>query len=184
MPTLTEIMKIENEDRFEDLSQLNKINLFTEGSFVRAYDFSAWLYLNVLHPDDKEFALQTTHRRTKDGADYAFIGWPMSSMAKYIPPLLEAEVIGEKHSVITISDDLALKNEAYPIQQYQEWMDSIPLKEGKVKKSDDKSDKGLPREMSITMILQQMLGYDLSKHSPLEWGEFIMKIKEQLSRII
>ena len=184
MPTLSEIMKIENEDRFADLSQFNKINLFTEGSFVRAYDFSAWLYLNVLHPGDKEFALQTTHRRTKDGTDYAFIGWPMSSMAKYIPPLLQAEVVGEKHSVVTIDEVRALKDDTYPIQQYQEWLNTIPLKEGKAKKSDEKSVKGLPREMSITMILQQVLGYDLSKHSPLEWGEFIMKIKEQLSKII
>lgn len=74
MAQLKEIIEI---DRQRDLSaDSNVIHLFQEGSFYRAYEWSAWLcvtYVNSL--------MKVTHKPIKNSNEtFCFVGFPVSSL--------------------------------------------------------------------------------------------------------
>lgn len=67
------------ESKRETLEQCSVIHLFEEGSFYRAYQWSAWL----CHRYIKEF--KPTHRKLKqDNGTLIFVGFPVSSLMNYV----------------------------------------------------------------------------------------------------
>ena len=90
MASIAEIFEIE-KDR-QDSAKWNVIHLFKEGSFYHAYEWSAWLVSEVAYNDEvrqqtqDRKPLSVTHKRVKntDGT-FAFVGFPLNSLDKYIP---------------------------------------------------------------------------------------------------
>ena len=78
MAKLTEIVAIERE-RETDMSR-RQIHLFADGSFYRAYEWSAWLCCRYINQ------FRTTKRYNKSvSADMVFVGFPKVSLAKFTP---------------------------------------------------------------------------------------------------
>lgn len=83
---------IEQERQLLQTGQLREIHLHKEGTFMRAYDWSAWLCCRYLH----DFKV---NKRAFKGVDQpvAYIGFPETSIAKWMPEGAEQRVEDEKH---------------------------------------------------------------------------------------
>ena len=77
MPQLKEILEKENQR--DSLEQCAVIHLFKEGTFYRAYEWSAWLSVRYFTE------LKVTHRLLKGGEDIVFVGFPLTSLERYTP---------------------------------------------------------------------------------------------------
>ena len=75
------------------------VHLHKEGSFLRAYDWSAWLCCHYLH----DFKV---NKRAFKGIDepVAYIGFPETSLQKWLPEGAEQRVESEKHLVIQLPE--------------------------------------------------------------------------------
>lgn len=186
MATISEILRIEKETRANDPSNISKCYLFKEGSFIRAYEFSAWLLVNVVGDKSVNSQLKTTHKSLKDGTDFIFVGFPVVSTTKYIPSNIKIESVDDKQSIIDISELVPDNDENRQkiLSEFQTWKDSIPVKEEKNKSEGNPSDRNEHRNVSLTMVFQQILGYDMTVHTPMEWGEFIKSLKADLTKIL
>lgn len=72
MSQLKEILSTEQERG--SLEQCAVIHLFREGTFYRAYEWSAWLCQRYF------IELKVTHRLLKGGEDIIFVGFPLTSL--------------------------------------------------------------------------------------------------------
>lgn len=186
MATISEILKVEKETRIGESANVSKLLLFKEGSFTRAYEFSAWLLVNFVCEKKGITPPKVTRKMMKDGVDFVFVGFPNVSTAKFIPSDLTIESVDDKQSVVDLGDIVPDDVEGIEkmLTDFQSWKESIPVKEEKPKGGSGASDRGEGHVVSLTMALQQIIGYDLSSHSPMEWGEFIKSLKADLAKII
>ena len=94
MAAIKEILEFE-ADRTDRMMQ-RAIHLFQEGSFYRAYEWSAWLMCRNLH----EF--KVTHRRMKGiEQSVTLIGFPVTSLSKWATDGIERHDVSDKHLVLT-----------------------------------------------------------------------------------
>ena len=76
MAVTREIVELESARASADVR--GEIHLWKEGTFLRAYDWSAWLCCRYLHD------FKVTKRQFKDiDAPVAFIGFPETSLPKW-----------------------------------------------------------------------------------------------------
>lgn len=195
MGSISDIIKIEHETRVDEPTCIRKLYLFREGNFTRAYDISAWMIVHFVCGKGSVNQPKPTRRTLKDGTDFVFVGFPNVSITKYIPSDLKISEVSEKMSVIDASallpDNLGDLNKI--LEEYEKWKETIPVKEEKSKErknentasSDVEDVRGVRRKnVSLTIIFQQILGYDIAAHSPMEWGEFIKSLKSDLMTIV
>ena len=108
------------------------IHLHREGSFYRAYEWSAYLSCRYLH----EFKV---NKRAFNGIEQpvAYIGFPETSLDKWMPEGAELKEIEEKHLTIRLPD-LMLQNDPPDILDaaYLAWKDAILIKLIKERKPD------------------------------------------------
>lgn len=195
MGSISDIIMIEHETRVDDPTCIRKLYLFREGNFTRAYDISAWMIVHFVCGKGGVNQPKPTRRTLKDGTDFVFVGFPNVSITKYIPSDLKISEVSEKMSIIDASallpDNLDDLNKI--LEEYEKWKETIPVKEEKSKErknentasSDVEDVRGVRRKnVSLTMIFQQILGYDIAAHSPMEWGEFIKSLKSDLMTIV
>jgi hypothetical protein len=79
--TIAEIRKIEEERE----GSLGVIHLQKEGSFYHANDWSAWLMTKYPIGEAANKPMTVTAKKLKDGYIHAFVGFPATSLAKYVP---------------------------------------------------------------------------------------------------
>lgn len=131
MAGIKDILEMERSRQTAD--DYRKIHIFQEGSFYRAYQFSAWLCTMYM----KDF--KVTHRQMKgiDGS-VCFVGFPVTSLEKWTPQDSKTEQVAEKHQSITLA--IQAEDSSQMMQQYEEWKSSIPLSETKEKEMVTKTD--------------------------------------------
>ena len=107
---INEILKTEQQRQVNDYWRV--VNLYQEGSFYRAYECSAWLYCVCI----KEF--KVTHRTMK-GIDksVAFIGFPVSSLSKWMPENVIVRQVADKHLTLVLPD--SMQTELNSTDEYQ-----------------------------------------------------------------
>ena len=90
---------IEQENLQLQTGNYRDVHLHKEGSFLRAYDWSAWLCCHYLH----NFKV---NKRAFKGIDepVAYIGFPETSLQKWLPEGAEQRVESEKYLVIQLPD--------------------------------------------------------------------------------
>ena len=77
--------------------QYRNIHLWHEGSFLRAYEWSAWLLCRFVH----EF--KVTHRRMKGmEQSVVLIGFPVTSLPKWQVEGCKYREVAEKHMVLQL----------------------------------------------------------------------------------
>lgn len=188
--TTAEILEIEKER--SESSTWNVIHLFKDGSFYRAYEWSAWLTAVVAFnelvrkgtQDRKPLTVTRKKDKNSDGT-FAFVGFPLNSMDKYIPSKIGFNPISDSQIDISIelpSDIGEVSFEAIS-KKIEEWKDGVPIKEEKPKKG--KSDDipfAMPsdRPMSITGIMTQIIAYPLEQKSPMDVVAFVSDIRKRL----
>ena len=128
---ISEIQKLENQ---RDASTMNRVHFIKEGNFYRAHDISAWLVMT--HPFGEAIKnISITAKKLKDGYIDAFIGFPVTSIEKFIPrdgsvsfePVSDVQI----DVVVMLADDVCES----PIEDIRvavdEWKQTLPLKADK-----------------------------------------------------
>ncbi len=179
MAQLKEILEKEKERI--SLEQCSVIHLFREGTFYRAYDWSAWLSVKYF----KE--LKITHRLLKGGEDVAFVGFPVTSIERYTPEGASVKTL-ENNNV-----DIVLQTSVFPpeaeVQALQNdfgnWKRNQPLTEASKKKAEEeKSRAERNAHPRLTDIMLDILSYPIEQHSPMECMFFLSETKQQISEIL
>lgn len=170
---------LETERLRADMAQCLRINLFKEGTFYRAYEWSAWLCVRYVH----EF--KTTRRLMKNTDEsMVFIGFPVTSLQKFfgddvavnddgsVSVSLRSDVFGEGSS----ADTLAV--------EFSNWKQSVPLTENSKKRLDEERNPATAGPQRLTDIMHDILSYPIESRTPMESMSFLSELKTRLSKII
>lgn len=193
MAQLKDIVEIEKQR--DDLTKCRTAWLYRDGSFLRAYEWSAWLFVKYIND------FKVSNRQVKSlGQVLAMIGFPPASMEKFTPegakvsPQQDGSIVIELPSSL-IPDDTDIRELSV---EYGEWKKGLPVAEGKAAKKESENlfadvATSEPRhEMpsqprcpaTLTGIMQQILAYPLEQKSPIENMMFLSGIKRQLLSLI
>lgn len=179
MSQLKEILEKENARR--TLEQCVVIHLFREGTFFRAYEWSAWLCVRH-YPD-----LKVTHRVLKSGEDIVFVGFPLTSLDRYTPPDASVQPVDDKCVDITVTANVFPREADDDMLQadFANWKQSQPLTDASKKKEEEtkiRAERNAhPR---LTDIMLRIVAYPVEQHSPMECMSFLSDVKQQISEIL
>ena len=182
MAKIKDILAVEAQRASEE--QCRAVYLFPEGTFFRAYEWSAWLcvrYIQQFKPTKRLFKNEET--------SLVFVGFPVTSLEKHTPE--GAAVSRAADGSVCLVLPAALLPAPLDVQSlgidYQNWKQSVPLTENS-KKELAAAGKGFPssggRPMRLTEILQEILSYPIEQRSPLESMAFLADIKKEVAEII
>ena len=179
MSQLKEILEKERERG--DMEQCSVVHLFREGTFYRAYEWSAWLFLRYFSE------LKVTHRLLKGGEDIVFVGFPLTSLDRYTPQGALVSPSGDKSIMMTLPAAAFASDEDIESlrKDFENWKQCQPLTEAAKKKNEEEKIRternAHPR---LTDVMLRVLAYPIEQHSPMECMAFLGDIKRQISEII
>lgn len=164
---------------------LNELHLYKEGSFLRAYNWSAWLACVFLND------FKVNKRRFKDvESPVVYIGFPDKSLSKWLPEGVEQTALDEKHLLLQFPDIMIAQKSADLVGDYAAWLESIPLtSSGKKDRTKDGGDGASEAPVAeggstLTSIMQQILAWPVESRSPLESMSFLADVKLRLAALI
>jgi len=166
------------EQSRKDGVDFRTIYLIPEGTFYRAYEWSAWLchrYVSQFKP---------THRLLKNAEDsVVFVGFPMTSLERHT---LEGATVAEQEDktlAVVLPETLFGETTIEQLQtDYANWKRSVPLVKSKNQEQGAKSqDKNTKTDIGVDEIVKHILAYPIEQHSPMEAMAFLSEIKQQLS---
>ena len=175
MSNIKEIVTLEGE-RSEPF-HYGRVHLFHEGSFLRAYEWSAWLLCHFVH----EF--KVTRRQFK-GIDQpvTFVGFPKTSLPKFVPEGSEVQELGEKHTAVDLPVELTGEMLDSLKEEYEEWRKALPLSVPAREKPQAEDRSPLPT--SMTEVMRSILSFPVEKKSPIDCMLFLTEVKEQLATLV
>lgn len=183
MAKLAEILDIEKQRTSAE--SLRQIHLWSDGSFFRAYEWSAWLCVRYI----RQF--KVTRKSIKSvGSDMLFVGFPQTSLDKFKVDGALVEEQEDKNVMMTLPPELVhAEGESTLEEEYQNWRTTIPLVEGKDRVSEKENLKGSSsghalQPVSLTGIMRQVLEYPVEQHSPIDCMLFLAEIKVELSSLL
>ena len=178
--TLTD--KFAREKERKDISDWKTIYLYREGTFLRAFNASAWLLATFVYNDEfrKQVGgkqpLQVQHLMSKTNGDYIFAGFPVASIDKYV-------------TMCDIISPLFQTVEEYE-EAYAKYLASLPpAKEKKDKPKQQQSfnseDDGANVMASggLFEILRSIVAYPLEEKTPLETVDEFRRLKRLALRM-
>ncbi len=161
------------------------INFCLEGSFYRAYEWSAWLAVRFISE------LKVTKRYSNAAeTSIVFVGFPLGSMQKFTP----------KELAPTTSDDGKLLKMVVPLEMfgvdntleklsndYLVWKNSIEELPKSNQKNKDGGKSSVLQEgkpARLTDIMLKILACPIEQKSPLECMAFIAELKKEITEIL
>ena len=194
--TLTD--KFAREKERKDISDWKKIYLYREGTFLRAFNASAWLLATYVYNDEfrKQVGgkqpLQVQHLMSKTNGDYIFAGFPVASIDKYVT-MCDKRDENSDVVVLTMCDIIAPLFQT--VEEYEEayakYLASLPpAKEKKDKPKQQQSfnseDDGANVMASggLFEILRSIVAYPLEEKTPLETVDEFRRLKRLALRML
>lgn len=172
MAKLVEILQIEQSRA--DAEQRRVVHLFSDGTFYRAYEWSAWLCCRYIN------TFQVTKRYNKSvESDMVFIGFPKTSLSKFTPNGAMPVDAADGHIVMSLPETLVPAT-AEMNKEFENWKTTIPVARAKEKPQPVLDD----RPVSMTGIMKRVLEYNVLEHSPIECMQFVTAIQRQLVEIL
>ena len=164
------------EQSRSEMVDYRTIHLIPEGTFYRAYEWSAWLchrYVSQFKP---------THRLLKNTEDsVVFVGFPMTSLERHTPEGATIAEQEDKTLAVVLPDTLFSETTIEQLQtDFANWKKSVPLVKTK-EQGTKNQDKNVKSEASVEEVLKRILAYPIEQHSPMEAMAFLSEIKQQLS---
>ena len=193
--TLTD--KFAREKERKDISDWKKIYLYREGTFLRAFNASAWLLATFVYNDEfrKQVGgkqpLQVQHLMSKTNGDYIFAGFPVASIDKYVT-MCDKRDENSDVVVLTMYDIIApLFQTAEEYEEaYTKYLASLPpAKEKKDKPKQQQSfnseDDGanIMASGGLFEILRSIVAYPLEEKTPLETVDEFRRLKRLALRM-
>lgn len=173
---------LEIEGKRETLEQCLVIHLFEEGTFYRAYQWSAWL----CHRYIKEF--KPTHRKLKqDNETLIFVGFPVSSLMNYVNSDSQFVTVADKQVDVILPLSLFedYNEKEFIEKDFLNWKSSVPLSESSKHKSEEKFLQYKDLEhITTTELLNEIASYPLEQKTLLENLNFLSQLKQKVLQII
>ena len=193
--TLTD--KFAREKERKDINDWKTIYLYREGTFLRAFNASAWLLATFVYNDEfrKQVGgkqpLQVQHLMSKTNGDYIFAGFPVASIDKYVT-MCDKRDENSDVVVLTMCDIIAPLFQT--VEEYEEayakYLASLPpAKEKKDKPKQQQSfnseDDGANVMASggLFEILRAVVAYPLEEKTPLETVDEFRRLKRLALRM-
>ena len=155
-----------------------EIRLYGDGSFYRAYEWSAWLCCRYVRQN------KVTRRFVKLlDSDVVYIGFPRTSLQKYVLDGTEVEECEDGSVVLRLSATLFPPESECKVLSvdFEAWREHLPMAEKTVQKqATDKQPMVQP--VSPTGIMQQVLMFPIESRSPIECMLFFAEIKHKLAQ--
>ena len=163
----------------------NIIYLFPEGTFYRAYEWSAWLCCRYMN----QFKATRREQKTewKDDTTAVFIGFPITSLAKYLPEDAQVTANDDKSVAITLQPAvLPETGDAESLaEDFRHWKNSVPMAQPKRTSLRDELKGGVemqPHHLSEVML--RVLSFPIEQKTPMECMAFIAEVKQQLASLL
>ena len=175
----------ESEERNEE--NLYDIHFYMEGSFWRAYEWSA--YLSRMFPSDlkEEERLKVLKKLPKGYDDgYVLVGLQLSSFEKYFPNVADDEEIFEmldKHIVIHARKYFLNKDFSDYEGILSKWKKFIEASK-KEKKKSKFNNAEIESEFSFENLIQEIVSYPIENKSLIESIAFLSYVRDKAFKII
>lgn len=179
MAKLTDILDIEKKRPSPE--HLRQVRLWADGSFYRAYEWSAWLCVRYI----RQF--KVTRRFIKNAnSDIVFIGFPQSSLEKFCPEDSHCTVLDDKNVLLSLPEDLVTVEEGHTLEKdFENWRTTIPEAETKEKASDSKTPKiSTASPVSMTGVMKQIMEFPIESNTPIDCMLFLADVKKHLSSLL
>lgn len=186
---IADMLSLEGER--QDPSTWNKIYLHKEGTFIHAYDWSAWLIKTFVCTEEfqqlrGDAKILSANKYKAKGSFYVMIGFPVESLSKYIPSY-DVLTMGEPSENFCISVDISsLGNDFETLNSlFEAWKEQCPEKEKKVRTKDEQQQQAQALGRSgIFSIVSQIIGYPAENTTPIQDKEFISQLKQQVAALL
>lgn len=182
---ISEIISIENERH--DPSQWNVIHFIKEGEFYRAHDWSAWLMSVFPFGEALNKPLHITAKRLKDGYVDAWVGFPATSMSKFIPNdgSIDFKPISDMQIDVAIELPAEIGEVSFENlnQMKEEWKSSLQINENtkKQRREDREVRDAMPKVLRFSEIANLIISFPLESKSPIEAWEFLRQLRKDVA---
>ena len=205
MSSLKEILEHESSPRQTEESK-HTIRLMRMGSFLRAYDWSAWLLKRQGSP--LNVGLDST-----GGSNHVFVGFPSSSAGKFMPEGCESRITEDgllQEWIIPVTQFPPEDDTDRLDKEYEAWLKETTDKlsvEQEIKKQQKKKDPSgntqrterrrtdtddlyaddaysSAKPLRLTDIARQILQFQLHRHSPEECQKFIGQLQSEIMELL
>ena len=183
MAKLADILFIERERNEKE--RWNEIHLFTTGGFYSAYEWSAWLTSVISYNDEVRkqskdrmpLAVSRNPIASSEGDTFCRVGFPIKSVAKFIPTYTDFKILDDSHILITISLPTPTDGSEITYERlekaFNEWKESQP----------SHTDTAIAVNVKGG-IITQIMQYPLSDRTAMENFDFIKSLQQQIASII
>lgn len=173
---------LEIERKRTDTGDFSTIHLFVEGSFYRAYEWSAWLccrYINEFKPTRREL-------KSEVGETIVYVGFPITSLSRYVPE--NAKSLFREDKNVDINLDMAALSGEDPEKlqiDFVNWKNSVPMAiPKKLSVVEDMVAGASVQPHRMSEILFQVLSFPVEQKSPMECMQFITKLKQDITTLL
>lgn len=166
--------------------QMNVVHLIKEGAFYHAYDWSAWLMSKFAIGEAKNKPMVVTASKLNDDYINAFVGFPATSIGKYVPnsEIVEFRPVEDTQIDIVMNVDLGDATVEDIRKMVDEWKESLPLRMTKEQSREDKGvSKSAPRIMCITDIISRVISIPLEDISPKQAYHILRDLRRDISAL-
>ena len=180
--TIADIIKIEADRE----GKANVVHLIKEGNFYHANDWSAWLMTKFPIGEAATKPMRVTAKRLKDGYVQAFVGFPVTSLGKYIPndgsvlfvPVSDTQIDVELPADFgnATVDDLR--------KMVDEWKETLPMNAEKGnRRHGDEVREAMPRVTRLSDIASRVLSFGIAEHTPMEAMQFVRDLQHDIATL-
>ena len=181
MAQIKDILEVER-NRSEKGTYIT-IYLFPEGTFYRAYEWSAWLCCRYI----SQFKATRRELKGEQGETVVFVGFPVTSLGKFLPE--NAQMVTNEDKTVSITLPVSVFQEGEDAEAlrnaFEHWKKSVPLatsRKGTVKEDLKNASDVQPRRMSEIML--RILAFPVEQKTPMECMNFIAEIKQDIAKLL
>lgn len=182
---ISEIRELENSRKSPDM--YGRIHFVKEGNFYRAHDISAWIIAMMPFSENIK-NINIIAKKHKDGYIDAFIGFPLTSLEKYIPndgsvtfvPISDTMI----DVIITPTDDILASDFETIRKAVDDWKQTLPLKADKPERRENReASEAQPRITRISDVISQVLAFPLESKSPMDAYDFLRQLRKEIAAL-
>lgn len=180
--TIAEIIALETARQEE--SQLNVIHLLKEGDFYRAHDWSAWLMSAYPIVENLDKPLKVLAKKLKDGYVDAWIGFPASSLGKYIPNdgSIEFKAVSDNQLDVTIQLPADVEKDFESMNKMKEdWKASLAITVKKQARENREIQEQAPRIIRFSDIISSLISLPIEDMSPRDAWDYLRDLRRQVT---
>ena len=180
--SLKDILKIES-DR-EKPESWNLVHLIKEGTFYHANDWSAWLLANFpLNPTLT--SMNPNAMKMKDGTINVFVGFPATSMSKYIPEGSKFQPIDDNRIdvYVTLPMDYATKTFEEIKAIKEEWIKNLPISTKKNERENREVTEQSYHIRKLSDVASAIVSMPIEDMSPKEAWEELRKLRRDVAAL-